>query len=94
LAFILHSTNGSVRYSPGEQQLFKLLPTNGKPLTTAELTKLRYGSIVPLNGQKIILGLVKSLRTKVDLNKEPFRVFTSKRSGPRPISVWVQGRTR
>jgi len=80
-----------VKYSPMEEQIFQLLPTNGKAITTSELAQKFYGTAqLPFGGQNVVTGCLRSLAEKVKRNKEPFRIARSQRSGPIPTEVWIE----
>ena len=84
------SLDPKVRYSPGEQRLFALL--NQKPIPSTVLAGKYYrGDVgVPYHSRKIVIGLADSLRKKVIINREPFRVIKSNRKGPHPIEIWLE----
>lgn len=81
-----------VGYSDGEQRLFALLPTPDNPRDTKTLVKLYYGKQAPINANKILIGMLASLRRKVHHNREPFTIKNTKRSGPKPMSFWIERR--
>lgn len=83
------SDDGAVKYSPGEKKIFTLLPAKQK--TTSDIAIDYYGKgKVPYHGRQIVVGLLSSLQRKVRLNREPFRIMKTKRSGPIPMSFWVE----
>lgn len=89
------TSKGVVKYSPGEQRIFRLLPKDGRPRTSAIITKLFYGMAldeVPIHGRKIVIGLLSSLMKKSDINSETFCVRKTRRSGPIPMSFWIEPR--
>jgi hypothetical protein len=89
MAYKLSGT--SYKYSKGEQKVFECL--NGKETSTTEILNHFYrGTKRPINGRKIIISVLRSLQVKIDWNKEPFRLASSKRRGPHPISVWLEKR--
>ena len=62
-----------------------------EPATTTELTEAFYDDKeVLFNGRKIVVGLLASLKRKVAANKEAFRVMSTKRAGPHPISFMLE----
>jgi hypothetical protein len=82
-----------LRYSESERRLLELIPTDGKVITTKELTEKRYADEqTPFNGGAIVLAILSHLMRKVDYNKEDFRIIKSKRNGPRPLDVWTEKR--
>lgn len=68
--------------------MLRLIPKTGSSVTTDRLLKKFYGSDIPINGKKIIIGLVRSLVDKT--MKHDFRVQRSERAGPYPIAVWIE----
>ena len=94
MAFALKKENLKVRYSLGEQSLFALLPQSGAQVTSAILTKKFYGSRIEevYNARKIIICMLASLMRKADFNKEPFRIKKTQRTGPIPISFYLEKR--
>lgn len=82
-----------VKYSPSERLLFNLLPKDGKTINTEELTKQFYrkrGQTIPVNGRVTVTGTLAKLGQKAVLNREPFKIRRTKRSGPNPIEAWVE----
>ncbi len=85
----------TVRYSRTEQQLFKLLPQNGKRITTEELIERVYDGrkrARPLNPRQSMNSALTRLREKVLRNKEPFRIEKSELRGPHPAEWWIERR--
>jgi hypothetical protein len=86
--------NAEYSYSDRERELFSIL-IEGKRVDTIELSKKFYGkNPIPLNGSKIVFGAVAGLRRKIEANKEPFKIVSSKRSGPIPVSFWIEEKKR
>lgn len=78
-------------YSPGEQEVFRLLVRKMKGRTTKELTELFYRDRKrPYNDRKSVVGFARSLQDKVERNKEPFRILSTPRSGPIPMTFWLE----
>jgi hypothetical protein len=88
-AFTLRS-DARVRYSPAEREVFALLRES--PRDSAVISRLRYGTngAMPFNGRKIVIGALRSLVRKARVNGEPFRIAHSRRSGPIPMSFWLE----
>ena len=82
------------KYSPTEQRVLALLPSDGTKLTSGEIMDLHFGTAKrkPLNAQKIIIGILRSLMLKSSRNREPFRICKSARKGPYPIKFWIEER--
>ena len=81
----------TIRYSPMEQRLFQLLPTNGRTMKTSELAQKFYGTTkLPFGGQNVVTGCLRSLAAKVKHNREPFLIMRSARTGPTPTEVWIE----
>lgn len=83
------NTDAKVKYSDREIELFDMLPKEGKVINSKELVAFFYKKKIPINGQVIIMGTMRSLRNKMKLNKEPFAITTSDRSGPIPMSFRI-----
>lgn len=82
-----------IRYSPTEQRVLALLPSDGTKISSGEIIDLHFGTRrKPLNAQKIIIGVLRSLMQKSSRNKEPFRICKSARKGPYPIKFWIEER--
>lgn len=85
-----------VRYSPLERQAFAMLPqmkqAMSSPVDSLQLAGRLFGK--KINGRQMALGLVTSLQTKAQRNREPFRIRKSKRNGPWPIEFWVEARKK
>lgn len=76
-------------YSKGERKIFGLLAPARR--SSADIAERYYRPLhVPMHGRKIIIGLMNSIRRKVVLNKEPFRIMASPRKGPNSIFFWVE----
>ena len=87
-------SDGPVGYSKREHDLFALLK-NGDVVNTKDIVKHYYRKkTLPFNKQKIILDAMTTLKRKVAANKEPFRIVSTKRSGPIPMSFWVEEKKR
>lgn len=81
----------SVGYSPNERVIFELLTAcNGQGISTPELVKSFYKGKTPFYGRQIVVGLLSSIRRKAVANREPFRVVHTPRSGPIPMSFWLE----
>lgn len=91
------TSKGAVRYSPEEQRIFRLLPKDGRQRSSTAILNRFYGVAdqgPPFHKRKIVIGLLSSLMRKTDCNKEHFRVCKTKRSGPIPISFWLEPRRK
>jgi hypothetical protein len=80
-------TDGKVRYSKGEQKLFKLLST--RKLSSTELVERYYNGNETFNSRKIMIGLLRSLGRKMAANRESFKLLSTDRSGPRAMFFWL-----
>lgn len=88
MAFTLR--NNGVRYSPAEQKLFALLPRGRRnAILTTDLAHQLHGRRAP-HGRAQVIGTAKSLLRKMRLNREPFRLRKTERSGPYPVFIWVE----
>lgn len=90
----LVSLQSKIRLSPGEQKLIALLPTNGKKITTQELTKKYYANNnrrMPVHPRLVVVGMVRTLQKKIESVKAPpFYICSSERAGPYPMEIWRQ----
>ena len=83
-------TEGKIKYSKGELAAFKVL--TDKPRSSTMMLGKIYPDGVPHNGRKIVIGMLKSLRSKMLANKEPFKLCNTERSGPNPQEFWLEGK--
>ena len=84
------AVSGKVKYSNGEQNVFKTLSV--KPQSSTDMLKKIYPRNKPLNGRKIMIGMIKSLVRKTAINKEPFKICQTDRNGPHAAEFWLEGR--
>jgi hypothetical protein len=90
-AFILKS-NGTINYTTGEREFFKLIPRSGK-ITSAEIAEKKWPKgTMPFHGRKSVIGAMTNLIEKTNRNKEPFRILKTKRRGPHPMEFWLEER--
>jgi hypothetical protein len=89
LAFHLND-EGKLRYSPSERLVFDILNRKPSfPLLSTEIISAFYkskGQPPPYNCRQIVMGSVRSLVRKVELNKEPFKVQRIKEQGIKALS--------
>lgn len=83
-------TDGKVKYSKGEQNVFKSL--SATPRSSTVLLDKVYPKDAPYNGRKIMIGMLKSLHRKMLENKEQFKVMNTDRNGPHAMSFWLEGK--
>lgn len=83
--------DGKVKYSKGEQAAFKALGDKART-STIMLEKFYPDKVMPENGRKIMIGMIKSLRHKMQMNREPFKLCSSERKGPHPMEFWLEGK--
>jgi len=82
-----------INYSVSERELFRLLPKNGSKISSTKLTELKMkmlGDWDVEHPQKNVTIAMTSLRKKVEVNREAFRICRTKRCGPHPIQYWVE----
>jgi hypothetical protein len=80
-----------INYSPAEREMFTLL--SSQPRDSKTIAQLRYSRRqTPYHGRQIVIGVLKSLVRKTKRNREPFRIMHTKRSGPIPMSFWIEAR--
>lgn len=86
-------SNGAIGYSQGEQRIFALLPCGAEAaLSSTSIVAEFYGAkkAQPFHGRKVVIGLLSSIRRKAMANAEPFIIKSTQRSGPRPMSFWLE----
>lgn len=83
-----------VSYSPSEVSLLKLLPDDGRRVSSEELTRHHYRGerSRPFHARKAVVAVMSSLIVKVKQNREPFIIKRTDRSGPHPIQFWKEKR--
>ena len=86
LGFSLGDNGG--KYSKGEQRIFALL--SGKKVSSTDIVARHYGTDEPINGRRIVIGTLSSLRRKIAANNEPFRLMSTERSGPHAMEFWLE----
>jgi hypothetical protein len=87
--------NGNVPYSERERSVFKLLPKDGKRISTIQLAKRYYKKPedeLHQNAYVIITGVLRSLIWKMEKNKDPLRIMKSAQAGPHPLKFWLEKR--
>jgi hypothetical protein len=66
------------------------IPRRGK-IDTTRLVELYWdGRELPPNARVAAMDCLRSLKRKVIANREPFRIITSDRAGPKPLDVWME----
>ena len=82
-----------IAYSPAEERLLKCIPSNGKRITTDQLTTLQYlHRQKPFNAESIVRATLRTLMSKVDYNQERYRIVKGPRRGPHPSQIWTEKR--
>lgn len=88
--------NGRTRYSAREKALFELLKTEElrkNPVPNIQLlSKFWKGQELPFNAATVLNGLCRSLRDKIDYNREPFELVRLRENGKREVSWRLQRR--
>jgi hypothetical protein len=74
--------------------MFSLIPRRGKIDTTDLVERYWDGREPPPNARVAAMDCLRSLKRKVIANREPFRIMTSQRAGPKPLDVWVENNKR
>lgn len=91
----LLSNETKVNYSPFERKVFALLTK--KPKTTKAITEAVWEDVErrhrPRYARQSVLGALTNLSDKVRVNREPFKVKKTERTGPHPIMFWVEKRS-
>lgn len=83
-------TGTKVKYSKSEQNIFSILGAKAKSST--DIIAKVYPKGVPLNGRKIVIGAIKSLKKKMAINKEPFKLCNSELNGPHAMEFWLEAK--
>lgn len=80
-----------MHFSPSEIKIISILKSaRGKHMTTEDIAKKFYANRdKPEYGRVIVSGIVRALVAKTA--KQPVKVKRTKRQGPRPIEVWIEG---
>ena len=81
----------SVKYSPTEARLLKLLPHNGQRITTKQLTAKFYRNRdMPVHGQIYIANSLRMLANKIAQNREKFKLKRTPKIGPHDVEFWIE----
>jgi hypothetical protein len=92
LAFSL-GANRKVPYSATEVKLFAFIPQGARRVTSTDLVEAYWkGRRKPHYWRVAAMDCLRSLKEKVIANKEPFKIKTSGRAGPKPLDVWIEKR--
>ena len=89
----LTESENAIRYSKMEQKLFKLMPRNGKKISTKMLKERYYAAEQeeePFAARSIINSSLKALIEKIRRNKEPFIIQHTGRHGPNAAEIWIE----
>lgn len=88
MAYVMTGNN----YAPQERKIFEIL-TRGGRMSTSDVTNKVYGRKGrPFYDRQAVLGALKSLAAKADINGESFKICRSERCGPAPIEFWIERR--
>jgi hypothetical protein len=83
-----------IAYSPAEERLLKLIPRNGRRITTDKLTAMQYQHRQkPFNADAIVRATLRSLMKKVEFNQERYRIVKGPQRGPHTSEIWSEKRT-
>jgi len=85
-------TKDGISYSSLETRAFAALPKSGKPLSTNDIVEKIYNGDKdrPYFAQQSTLAALKALSRKMVRNKEEFSIKRSERSGPHPVTWWIE----
>ena len=76
-----------ISYSAGEIRMFNLLARQPEVQTTKQLSELFYkNKKAPFNAHRTAFGMLRTIQEKIAKNREPFRIESSDRGGPFPIT--------
>ncbi len=80
----------TMKYSPMETILLKMIPRRKIKITTTALMESFYAVVPnrPFHSRAVIVGMMRNLMRKSDYNDEKWRLYKTKRSGPNDISFW------
>lgn len=84
-------TKEQVKYSPAELTILELLKKGGR-VNTNELIAKRYGKRLPFNAASNVRATLRTLKRKVEFNKEPFVIHNEGQVGPHPQEIWLEKR--
>lgn len=87
------SSNATIRYTPREQKLFRIIARR-KLINTLEVMEKLYtnGDETPFWARQSALQAIGSLQRKIEANAEPFRLVKSKpKGGPHPAQFAIEG---
>lgn len=78
------SDDPTVKYNDTDKRMFALV--NEHPKNTVELLAMYYQNRDrPFNVRETVIGILRTLARKIDANREPFQLVSSKRNGSIPI---------
>lgn len=93
------------KYSPSEQLLFELMPTEERSAISSTALTKRYIEkrkklakklgkkfIEPKYPQEVVNGSLQTLIEKAKHNQEPFIIHHSGKNGPHPSWLWIEHR--
>jgi hypothetical protein len=87
------SKNKKKAYSESESRILNVLRAEpGRKMTTLELIDKTYSGNAPFNARQSIVGTMKGLARKIDVNGEKFTLKRTDRAGPVPLKFWLEDR--
>lgn len=88
-------TSDTVKYSDRETRIFNLLVKAKGRMTTEQLIKGLYkGREAPFNARNSTMGAMRSLKRKMEANREPFQIMNTALSGPHSMEFWIEQNKR
>jgi hypothetical protein len=82
--------DGLIRYSARERRIFAAL-SRAKEINSDQITEIVYGDGPrPWNARLSAMATLRSLKKKMHGNNESCRIASTKASGPKPMSFWIE----
>jgi len=94
LAFSLNN-EARLKYSPSERLVFSILNHKPLPVSSTAIVTSFYKSKSerpPYNSRPIVMGTVRNLVRKVEINNEPFRIARIKQQGNKTLEYQLVAR--
>jgi len=86
----------TVEYSANEKRMLEFLISRAsrREVSSSDIVEEWYNGVNdrPYYGRQIVTGLINSLRTKLDHNRDKYVITKSRRSGPHPVRIRIARR--
>jgi len=87
------SDTPKTKYSRREVSIFEtIVEAYPEPITTKDIIERKFKSYKKYHVKNAIAVTTKSLASKIAYNDEPFLLKIGGKSGPKPMSVWLEGK--